>query len=67
MKFSYKVTIDNTKINIADDIHGDKIMFNLYQQYGNLPVEVYNKDELWGNGGYVKPLYITTIKNLYKE
>ena len=67
MKLTYKVLIDDKEIGVSDDKYGDEVMLNIYQRYGDMPVKVYDKNELWGNGGYVKPLYITTIKKLYRE
>ena len=66
MKFSYKVILPDAKIGVSDDNAGDKVMENLYNTYGDLPVEVYNRDELWGNTSNVRPIYKTTITKLYQ-
>lgn len=66
MKFSYKVILPDAKIGVSDDNAGDKVMENLFNTYGDLPVEVYNRDELWGSKSNVQPIYKTTIVKLYR-
>jgi len=69
MKFSYQVFLPKGQtIGISDDSAGDRRFEEIYKEYGDCKVEVYDKNEVWGVGfDKVKPLVISTIEQLYKE
>jgi hypothetical protein len=69
VKFSYRVFLpDSHTIGVSDDNAGDRRFEEIYKEYGDCKVEVYDKNEVFGVGfDKVKPLVTSTINKLYKE
>ena len=69
-KYSYKVILPkNTSkigyIGVSDDNAGEYRLYELHQKYGNLKVEVYDRNEIFGVGyNGAEPVYKTTITEL---
>lgn len=69
MKLLNKVFLpDGNYIYVSDDIYGDERLEQLYKQYGDLTVFVYEYDKLWGvkDTSNVQPELKTTIIKLYE-
>lgn len=66
MKFSYVVLTPQGRVAISDDLAGDERFEQIFNQYGNLNVLVYDREQVFGVGWEgVKPLYETTITELF--
>lgn len=65
MKFSYVVLTKDGRFQVSDDIYGDQQFMHIFKKYGDVTVFVYDKDEVFGKGWSVKPLYKTKLSKLF--
>jgi len=70
MRYSYKVILPkNTSkigyIGVSDDNAGEYRLYELYKQYGDLKVEVYDRNDIFGVGyAGAEPVLKTKITEL---
>ena len=57
---------DGKYIGVSDNNDGEMRMEQLYNEYGNCKVAVFDRDDIFGHGyDGATPLSVTTIEELY--